>query len=99
VFSSRISGRDPATDVVPADAEAQARLLFANLAAFMEAAGGNLDNIGHVTVLLSAPQFRAAFDQAWLAAFPDPHSRPARHVEERALRGGVCFQVEIIAVV
>ena len=44
-------------------------------------------------------QLRVAFEQAWLTAFPDPHSRPARHVEEAALRSGICFQVEIIAVV
>jgi 2-iminobutanoate/2-iminopropanoate deaminase len=98
LFSSRISGRDPATDAVPADATEQARLLFQNLAALMAAAGGGLENVGHVTVLLSDPAYRAAFEQGWLAAFPDAHSRPARHVQEGELRGGVCFQVEVVAV-
>jgi enamine deaminase RidA (YjgF/YER057c/UK114 family) len=98
VFSSRIGGRDPATDAVPANPADQARLLFENVEAFMRAAGGTLDNIGHVTVLLSSPEYRDAFEQAWLAAFPDASSRPARHVHEGALRGGVCFQVELIGV-
>jgi len=98
VFSSRISGRDPATDRVPGDPGEQARLLFENVAAFMHAAGGTLENIGHVTVLLSDPAYRGAFEQGWLGAFPDERSRPARHVQEGPLRGGVCFQVELIAV-
>jgi 2-iminobutanoate/2-iminopropanoate deaminase len=98
VFSSRISGRDPATGALPAEPTEQARLLFANLAAFMAAAGGTTQHIGHVTVLLSDPAYRSAFDEAWLGAFPDPASRPARHVREGPLRGGVCFQVEVIAV-
>ena len=98
VFSSRISGRDPVTDAVPADPAEQARLLFDNVAAFMRAAGGTPDNIGHVTVLLADPAYRAAFEHGWLTAFPADNSRPARHVQEGPLRGGVCFQVELIAV-
>src|SRR5207302_9105361 len=93
VFSSRISGRDPSKDAVPADANQQARLLFDNLAAFMGAAGGSVENIGHMTVLLSGPAYRGAFDEGWLATFPDAQSRPARHVQEGPLRGGIYFQV------
>jgi 2-iminobutanoate/2-iminopropanoate deaminase len=83
---------------VPGDATEQARLLFDNVGAFMREAGGTLENIGQVTVLLSDPAYRTAFEQAWLGAFPNEHSRPARHVQEGPLRGDVCFQVELIAV-
>ncbi len=86
------------TDSVRSDPTEQARLLFQNVATFMEAAGGTIEDIGHVTVLLSDPEYRPAFEQGWLAAFPDEKSRPARHVDEGPLRGGVCFQVELIAV-
>lgn len=98
VFSSRISGREPTTDRVPDDPTEQARLLFDNVAAFMRAAGGTPENIGHVTVLLADPAYRPAFERGWLDTFPDERSRPARHVQEELLRGGVCFQVEVIAV-
>jgi 2-iminobutanoate/2-iminopropanoate deaminase len=35
----------------------------------------------------------------WLAAFPDPDDRPARHVAVQPLQHGMAVQLEIIAVV
>jgi hypothetical protein len=51
----------------------------------------------------SPPQrkrWNASFvNREWLACFPDPHDRPARHVLIHALPGAMQIQLEIIAVV
>ena len=98
VFSSAISGRDPASGELPADPDAQARIMFANLRRFMEAAGGSLDDIGHLKLYVGDDQHREAVNRAWLECFPDPHNRPARHAVRAEMRQGVLFQIEIIAV-
>jgi 2-iminobutanoate/2-iminopropanoate deaminase len=99
VFSSAFSGRDAAADKVPEDPDEQAAVLFSNIRAFMEAAAGSPENIGHMTVYLKENSYRDSIDKEWLKMFPDEHSRPARHAVEAPIRGaGLYFQVELIAV-
>ena len=98
LFSSRISGRDIPSGNIPADPAEQARLMFQNLEDVLKLAGGSLQNVGHVTVLIVNDEVRGAFNDAWERAFPDPDSRPARHVEQSDLRHGLLFQVEVTAV-
>jgi 2-iminobutanoate/2-iminopropanoate deaminase len=42
---------------------------------------------------------REHVNREWLAAFPDPADRPARHTLIHPLRGAALMQVEIVAVV
>lgn len=98
VFSSGITGRNPQTGSAPAEADAEARQLFNNVRAFMEAAGGGPEHIGHVTVYLRDEGERESINKAWVDMFPDEHSRPARHALEAPIRGNFRFQVEIVAV-
>lgn len=98
VFSSAISGRDGASDALPAGPDEQAAAMFRNVRRFMEAAGGTPEDIGHVKVYLRDEKYRDAVNKAWLEMFPDPHNRPARHATKAELRSGVLFQVEVIAV-
>jgi enamine deaminase RidA (YjgF/YER057c/UK114 family) len=99
VFSSAFSGRDASSGNIPEDPDAQAEVLFNNIRAFMEAAGGTPENIGHVTVYLKENGYRESINKEWLKMFPDEHSRPARHAIEAPIRGnGLYFQVELIAV-
>ena len=99
IFSSAISGRDPETGELPADPDQQAAVLFRNLERFLSAAGASPANVGHMTVFLQEERYRDAINKEWLKMFPDEHDRPARHAQKAEIRGGMLFQVEIIAVV
>jgi 2-iminobutanoate/2-iminopropanoate deaminase len=41
---------------------------------------------------------RESVNQAWIKMFPDEHNRPARHALKAEIRGGLLFQIELIAV-
>ena len=98
IFSSAISGKDAKTGVLSPDPDAQAEAMFRNLELFMEKAGGNTDQIAHMTVFLREEKYRDPVNKAWLKMFPDDHDRPARHALKVELRGDVLFQIEVIAV-
>lgn len=99
LYSSGIMGKDPATDKLPEDAASQARFLFQNMRTFLEVGGATLDDVVRMTVYLKDDSLRDVLNAEWLAAFPDPHDRPARHVHIHPLRGGMQIQIEIVAVV
>lgn len=79
VMTGGVYGLDPATGTIPDDVAAQARLMFANLAKIMEAAGGSMGSIARMTVYVKVPEARGAVNAEWLRAFPDAGDRPARH--------------------
>jgi len=97
-FSSAISGKNAETGKVPENPDEQAEVLFRNIHKFMELAGGTPENIGHMTVYLKDEKDRESINKAWLKMFPDEHNRPARHALKAELRGGLLFQIELIAV-
>jgi 2-iminobutanoate/2-iminopropanoate deaminase len=98
IMTSGISGKDPATGRLPEDAEAQAVLCFENLKAVLAAGGMGLGDVVKVTVYIAEEAHRAAVNAPWLACWPDPHHRPARHALTLPLRGGVKLQIEAFAV-
>jgi len=98
LFSSGIMGMDPSMGRLADGLEAQLRHAFSNMKSLLEKAGGSLEDVGHVRVLVKAEDYRSAVNTEWLRAFPDPHSRPARHTEVVALRGDMLVQLEIVAV-
>ena len=98
VFSSALTGIDIAANETPSDPARQAEVLFQNIRAFMETAGGSIDDIAHLTLYLKEGQSREHFDQEWEKMFPDTKDRPARHRIATALRGDTYYQVELIAV-
>ena len=79
VVSGAISGTDPETGKVPADLDEQCRLMFENVRRVMAAAGGSPDDIVKMTVWITDRSLRPILNTHWVAMFPDPHSRPARH--------------------
>jgi enamine deaminase RidA (YjgF/YER057c/UK114 family) len=79
VMTGGVYGLDAATGKIPDDVEKQAELMFHNLARIMAAAGASMDCVIKMTVYVKVPEGRAAVNRQWLAAFPDPASRPARH--------------------
>lgn len=79
VMTGGVYGLDPATGKIPDGVEKQAELMFANLVRIMQAAGAGMDRVVKMTVYVKVPEARAAVNTQWVAAFPDPASRPARH--------------------
>jgi 2-aminomuconate deaminase len=79
LFLSGIGPRDPASDAIPADIRAQARAVFANVRAVLEASGARWEDLVDVTVFLTdmARDFRA-YNEVWAEYFPDPDRAPCR---------------------
>lgn len=98
VMSSPISGRELDTDRLPEDPDEQAAVLFRNIHAFMEAAGGRPENIVRITVFLKDIKYRENFNKEWLKLYPDENRRPSRHAIVSDPRGAGLFQVEVMAV-
>ena len=79
LFLSGIGPREPGTDTIPAGIQAQARAVFANVRAVLEASGARWEDLVDVTVVLTdmAADF-AAYNEAWAECFPDPARAPCR---------------------
>lgn len=80
IMTGGVYGLDPATGKLPDDVAEQARLMFANLDRILSAGGASFEDVARMTVYVKVPEARAAVNAEWLAAFPDPASRPARHI-------------------
>jgi 2-iminobutanoate/2-iminopropanoate deaminase len=99
VASGGISGKHPETGQIPPGIEEQCALTFANIKRLIEAAGGTTDNILKLTVWLKDLSLRPHVNKEWLAMFPDPESRPARHTMVYSdLPAPVLVQCEFLAV-
>lgn len=98
LFTSGVMGTDAATGKLADGLEAQTQHAFRNLDALLDKAGGTLGDIGRLTVYLATEAGRLPVNTEWLARFPDPLDRPARHVIVKELPGGMLVQLEAIAV-
>ena len=100
VASGAISGADPDTGVVPPDLDLQCRFMFENVRRVMAAAGGTPDDIIKMTVWITDRSLREILNRHWVAMFPDPHSRPARHtVASSDLTPPMKVQCDLLAVI
>lgn len=99
VCSSAIAGKDPATGELPTDPTRQVELAFANLRAVLEASGATLADVAKLTVYVKDNGIREAINTHWLACFPDPLDRPARHILVHDLQHGMALQLEFMAVI
>jgi enamine deaminase RidA (YjgF/YER057c/UK114 family) len=98
VITGGVAGLDRGTGTIPHDVGDQARLMFANLAAIMEEAGGSLDSVARMTVYVKVTEARAAVNEEWVRVFPSPHSRPARHtLVNEHLPGNMLVQCDATA--
>jgi len=95
--SGGIGPADPATGAISEDRATQVRTAFDNVERVMAAAGGTTDDIVKITVLARDRSIRMDVDARWLEMFPDPTSRPARHMLVTDLAGAQQIQLEIIA--
>ena len=99
ICSSGISGKDPATGQLPTDATAQVRLAFANMDALLAAGGATLAHVAKLHITVNDNSVRDAINAEWLARFPDPQDRPARHIVVHELQHGMALQLEVTAFV
>lgn len=95
--SGGINGMDPATGEIPAGLEQQIGLVFANMRAIVEAAGGTVEDIARCVFYVRDKSCRPLVDAEWTAMFPDPESRPARHTLVHDLNGPLLVQCELTA--
>lgn len=99
LFSGAVAGRDPDTGDLPVDLDRQVANVFRHVAALLAAAGGTPDDVVKMTFWLADYRDREALNREWVAMFPDPSSRPARHAVAAALDGGILVQADLIAIV
>jgi len=92
-----IRGVDRRTHELPADPARQAELMYENLAAVLEAGGTSPERVLKLTVWIKTPELRPIVNPGWLRLFPDPGSRPARHVLIYDLPGQTAIQCEALA--
>jgi 2-iminobutanoate/2-iminopropanoate deaminase len=99
LVSGAISGTDPETGVVPPELDLQCRFMFENVRRILDAAGGSPDDIVKMTVWITDRSLRDVLNRHWVAIFPDPHSRPARHTQtSRDLNPPMQIQCDLFAV-
>ncbi len=93
-----IRGVDRRTHQLPEDPARQAELMYDNLAAVLEAGGASPQTVLKVTVWIKSAEMRPFVNPGWLRLFPDPASRPARHVLIYDLPGRMAIQCEALAI-
>jgi 2-iminobutanoate/2-iminopropanoate deaminase len=100
VHSSGINGKDRETGLMPADIAGQCEQMFRNVRLVLAEADAKPEQILKMTFFLPARDLRPHINKHWVELFPDPHSRPARHVHsEPDLTGGMLVQCEFFAIV
>ena len=112
LFLSGIGPRDPADDSIPGnhhdadgtlrgyDIDAQARAVFANVRAVLEASGARWEDLVDVTVYLTdmARDFKA-YNAVWAEHFPDAATAPCRTtLGITALPTPIAIELKCIAV-
>jgi 2-iminobutanoate/2-iminopropanoate deaminase len=98
LMSGLVSGTDSAGKLGET-IEQQAELMFAQMRRILAAAGGSPEDVVKVTVWMKDRSQRRAINPAWLAMFPDEHSRPARQTMTAELDGGKLIQCDFVAVI
>ena len=99
VMTGGISGVNVDTGKMPTSIEEQCANMFELAAKVIAAAGARFEDVIKVTVYLRPDLNRDALNKEWLRCFPDPHSRPARHVIVNPhLVAGMLVQSEMMVV-
>lgn len=97
--TSGLIGKDPADGSLPADGATQVEHVFATMRALLAAGDASLQDVVRVGITLADDSLRDVINNHWLACFPDPADRPARHISLQPLAHGMALQLELMAVV
>jgi enamine deaminase RidA (YjgF/YER057c/UK114 family) len=94
-----IFGVDPDTGKMADNLEDECRFIFENARRILAAAGGNFDDILKMTFYLKPDISRDLLNKFWVEIFPNPDSRPARHVIlSQTLPADMHIQSDLVAV-
>src|SRR5215469_16163368 len=100
LMTGGIYGKDPTTGKLASDAASQCKLMFENVRRVLDAGGAKPEDIVKVNVWMKNKDDRVHLNPEWLAMFPDPHSRPARHTfVDTDQPYGALVSCEVIAVI
>lgn len=97
--TSSLIGKDPADGSLPVDGATQVAHVFTHMRAVLAAGGASLQDVVRVGITLADDSLRDVVNTHWLACFPDPADRPARHISVHPLAHGMALQLELMAVV
>ena len=85
---------------LPEQVESEVTQMFVNLKAVLHAGGATFADVIRMSVFAAdRVQCREPLNRCWLESFPEAHSRPARHLMEQVLPGGMRVQCEVVAVI
>jgi 2-iminobutanoate/2-iminopropanoate deaminase len=98
VATGGIGGLNPQTNQLPQELQEQVSLMFSNLRSVVIAAGASCETIVKLTVWVRTADARPMINAEWIKMFPDPGSRPARHILNYDLPGGMLVQCEAFAI-
>jgi 2-iminobutanoate/2-iminopropanoate deaminase len=92
-YSSGVGGYDAKTGKQAETLERQAELAFENLRALMAQAGGTLDSVAHLTMMVRDHRAHSAVMKSFLESFPEKDKRPACHEMALGLPGTNLIQL------
>ncbi len=98
LYSGVIYGRDGVTQQVPVSLDRQCELMFIHVQSIVETAGGSLADVIKMTLWMKDKSQREVVNRYWERAFPDIHSRPARHTLDGSFSGNILIQCDFVAV-
>ena len=100
LMTGGVYGKDPRTGKLAPEIVGQCALMFANIRRVLEAGGATPEDIVKINVWMKNRDDRDHLNREWLAMFPDPHSRPARHTfKDDDQPYGALISCEVIAVI
>lgn len=100
LMSGGIYGKDPATGQIAGDIAEQCKLMFENVRRVLEAGGATPEHVIKMSFWVTDKALRSHINKEWVAMFPDPHSRPARHTFTDADQpSGALVTCDVIAVI
>jgi 2-iminobutanoate/2-iminopropanoate deaminase len=99
VWSGGIAGINPSSGTIPADVSGEVDQMFSNVDSIMVEAGGSTDDIIKVSIYTpDRAVILKSLNRSWITMFPDPSSRPARHISIQPLVSELKLQCEFVAV-
>lgn len=98
LFSSTVMGRERDTRMVPEDPQERIDLALQNIKDIVALAGGTPENIARIKVVIASGALREQVNVAWLKAFPNEATRPARGISEAFIPDEALFECDFVAV-
>lgn len=97
LVTGSISGRRRSDGSVPTEPPDEVASMFSNIDAVVTAAALELADIAKITFFVRDKSLRDEINRHWLATFPHPDDRPARHIVSADVPPALNVQAEVLA--